>query len=551
MKRHYFVTSAVVLCLGAAAAAACSNSPSTPNPQQPGAGAGNAPGAAGSNPQGGGGAGTAGSGNPAAGNGMVAGNGTGGAAGGTPGAAGSGTGGGGGGTPSTMACKAGAPAPINGSGLVMKATDISAFKYSLPPNAKVTKMAYDPVGHMIVMLDGEGKLFSVDPNVALPTGMSTSPVTTTKPYDSGYKAPDGYGTGVYFPYRGIAFGPDGSLYVMAAKTGGVSIAKGAPPATPGGARTWTTIVTTSEAFPGGKSDNYNHSFAGIAVSPDGKSLFFSSGSRTEHGEPETGPGEGREYPLSSAIFKVPTDSVTDLKAMDEAGLKAVMYADGTRNAFDMAFNANGDLIASDNGPDMDLPDEVNFIEQGKHYGFPWRFGNVDNPTRMQGFVNTSDKRLRAVYGGFALYTYDASFPMPPANTTFTDPIQNLGPDYNYVVADANSAPAKAGANGMSGVTAHLSPLGLAFDTTGALCGDYYKQGFLLNYGPINGGSIGDAGEDLALISLTKADGKYTMHAKQLASGIKQPMDSVLVGNRLFTIGTSDAGMLYVFVLPTP
>jgi glucose/arabinose dehydrogenase len=28
-----------------------------------------------------------------------------------------------------------------------------------------------------------------------------------------------------------------------------------------------------------------------------------------------------------------------------------------------------------------LPDEVNFLEQGKHYGFPWRFGNTDNPVR--------------------------------------------------------------------------------------------------------------------------------------------------------------------------
>jgi len=548
MKRHYFVTSAVVLCLGAAAAAACSNS-STPSPQ-PGTGSGNAPGAAGSNAQtGGGGAGTAGSGNPAAGNGMVAGNGTGGATGGAPGTAGTGTGGAGG-TPGTVACKAGAPAPINGSGLALKATDISAFKYSLPPNGKVTKMAYDPVGKVLVMLDGEGKLFSVDPNVALPTTMSTSPVTTTKPYDSGgYKVPDGYGTGVYFPYRGLAFGPEGALYIMAAKAGGVSIAKGAPPATPGGPRTWTTIVTTSEPFPGGMSDNYNHSFSGMAVSADGKSLFFSSGSRTEHGEPEGGPGDGREYPLSSAIFKVPTDGVTDLKAMDEAGLKTVMFADGTRNAFDMAFNANGDLIATDNGPDMDLPDEVNFIEQGKHYGFPWRFGDVDNPVRNAGFMNTTDKRLRPVYGGFALYKYDDKFPAPPM--AFTDPIVNLGPDANYLVADANSMPSKAGANGMAGVTAHRSPLGLSFDTTGALCGEYNKQGFMLSYGPINGGSIGDLGEDLVFISLTKADGKYTMHAKQIASGIKQPMDSVLVGNRLFTIGQSDAGMLFVFVLPTP
>jgi hypothetical protein len=48
-----------------------------------------------------------------------------------------------------------------------------------------------------------------------------------------------------------------------------------------------------------------------------------------------------------------------------------------------------------------------------------------------------------------------------------------------------------------------------------------------------------------------ADGKYTMTAKQLAKGIKAPMDSVLVGNRLFTIGFGNAGQIYMFELPTP
>lgn len=535
---------------GVAMGAACGNSTT---PATPGT-AGTNSATAGTSATGGGGAGSV-AGSTAGGTTVTAGT----AAGGVPagGTAGTGTGGGGAGGP---ACKT--AQVLNGSGLTLTAPDISAFKYAPPPATHITKMAYDPVGMVVVMINGDdGKMFSFDPKAALPTTAMTSPVTTTAPYNAGYTVPAGYGTGVYQPYRGIGFGPDGALYVLAAKAGGVAISKGAAPATPGGARTWTTIVTTSETYPSGQHDNYNHSFSGIAVSPDGKSLFFSSGSRTEHGEPEGGAMfNGREYPGTSAVFKVPTDAATDLKMATAASVMPFIFADGTRNAFDMAFNANGDLIATDNGPDISLPDEINFLEQGKNYGFPWRFGNIDNPVRNSAFIAdiqnpAHDKRLNPSYGAVKdkLYGYDAAFDTdapPPA--AFADPITNMGPDGIFAHADANAATAVK-TPGLVGITAHRSPLGISFDVAGALCGEYYKQGFLLSYGPIENGSIGDAGEDLLLVSLNKGgDGKYTMGLKSLVGqGIKLSMDSVLVGNRLFTIGQGDAAQLYVFVLPTP
>jgi glucose/arabinose dehydrogenase len=454
--------------------------------------------------------------------------------------------GGGGGSGAGPACKP--TTPLNGSGVTVSATDISAFKYVNPPAQNMAKMAYDPVGMVVVILGRDGKMYSFDPKAPLPTTASTMPVTTTMPYNSGYN-----GTG---EHRGIAFDALGNLYVMSANGGKVTIKKG----TAGANRTWSDLVTTTNGYNDGMAANYNHSYAGIAVSPDGKSLFFSSGSRTEHGEEEGNAGVAingmpatREVPLTSCIFKVPTDTPTVLN--NDATNLPTMFADGTRNAFDMAFNAEGDLIACENGPDMDLPDEINFIEQGKHYGFPWRFGDVDNPTRDAAFDYTKDKRARAeVYTDIKVrYKADSGFPAPPAGVTFTDPIKNLGPDGNWLVPSATAAaPMKAdAATGMAGITAHRSPLGIAFDTTGALCGEYYKQGFVLSYGPINGGSIGELAEDLMLISLKKTNGTYTMNAKILAKGIKTPIDSVLVGSRLFTIGTSGAGQVLVFALPTP
>ena len=440
-------------------------------------------------------------------------------------------------------CKA--TTALNGSGLTVSATDVSAFKYALTPAPDVVKMAYDPVGHLVVMLTKSGKLYSFDPSMALPATAATTPIATAAAYDSGYSANAGY-----VDHRGLAFGPDGSIYVLAVQvsaTSGVNIKKGAPAAA-GGARVWTTLVTTSQGFASGETA-YDHSFSGIAVAADGMSLYFSSGSRTEHGEPEK---SVREVPLTSAIFKVPTTAPTDLKN-DETALQPFLFADGTRNAYDLAFNAAGELFGTDNGPDIDLPDEVNFLEQGKHYGFPWRFGSTDNPVRDAAYAPAGDKRLHAGYGAVdnGTYVFDAAFPPAPQGVSFTDPILNLGPDANFFRADRNAEPTQAGATGLAGVTGHRSPLGLVFDSAGALCGNYYKQGFLLSYGAVLPSALGDAGNDLLLLSLTKTNGAYSMNVKQLAKGIKEPIDSVLVGTRLFSVGYGAGAPVFVFQLPAP
>lgn len=59
-----------------------------------------------------------------------------------------------------------------------------------------------------------------------------------------------------------------------------------------------------------------------------------------------------------------------------------VYASGFRNPYDLAYNAAGDLFATDNGRDKlgdDIPrEELNFVQAGQNYGWPdcW-FGNND------------------------------------------------------------------------------------------------------------------------------------------------------------------------------
>ncbi len=531
MKRATYSSAILVAVAAVVGFAACGNGTTAPPGGQAMAGTG----AAIAGTSAGGSAATGGS--ATAGTGTSAGTSAGGST--TAGTGGGGAGAGTGGGAAAPACKP--VTPINGSGLTLNATDISAFKYA---DAKgFTKMAYDPVGKLVVVITQAGEMSSFDPHLALPTTAATTPVTTVAPYASGYMP-----NGDYKDHRGIAFDKDGNLYVLAAQGGanvGVNIKKGAPGAG-GGARTWTTLVTTSMGFQNGGTD-YDHTFSSIAISADGQTLYFSSGSRTEHGEPEA---NLREVPLSSAIFKVSAVTPTDLKN-DEAALQPYLFADGVRNTFDLAFNAEGDLFGAENGPDIDLPDEVNFLEQGKHYGFPWRFGDTDNPVLDPAYLPAGDKRLNTGYGSVknGSYKYDAMFPAKPA-TPFTDPIKNLGPAANVGRVDRNAEAAPAAA-GLAGITGHRSPLGLSFDASSALCGEYYKAGFLLSYGALIGSALGDAGEDLLLLTMKKEGGVYTMNAKQLAKGIKTPMDSVLIGNKLFTAGYGTTSAIFVFVLPTP
>lgn len=68
-------------------------------------------------------------------------------------------------------------------------------------------------------------------------------------------------------------------------------------------------------------------------------------------------------PLSASILRFKPD-----------GSDLAVFASGFRNPFDLAFNAAGDLFATDNGRDQlgdDMPpEELNLVRPGLHYGWP-------------------------------------------------------------------------------------------------------------------------------------------------------------------------------------
>jgi glucose/arabinose dehydrogenase len=117
-------------------------------------------------------------------------------------------------------------------------------------------------------------------------------------------------------------------------------------------------------------DVFQHGVSHIAQGPDGF-IYVSSGSRTDHGEKGNDPKRSTEgeTPVTSCIWRL--DPKQDQPKLE-------IFAKGIRNAFGFCFDDRGRLFASENGPNADAPEELNFIEKGKHYGFPYRFADWDH-----------------------------------------------------------------------------------------------------------------------------------------------------------------------------
>jgi hypothetical protein len=351
--------------------------------------------------------------------------------------------------------------------------------------------------------------------------------------------------------QGMAIGPDGTIYIVAnisTNSGNSNIArimKGTPVGS--GSFNWSMLAQT-EPYPLSRSA-FDHLANGLAVSPDGQFLFLNSGSRTDHGEVESTGGlypNLRDAPLTAKIMRVPTSASNLILSNDLNALKAAGYvfAEGTRNAFSLAFGPGDDLFATDNGPDRDMSDELNWMRPGMHYGFPWRMGGADNPQQFPNYDPSTDLLLDSRFGAVANGTYhnDPTFPPPPTN--FAEPVINLGPDAcSYRdPSDGSIKIASQLGQTLSSVTAHRSPLGLVFDNSSAMAPPLQKHGFMLSWtqGDPNDDSIVgpflDASQDLVDLALTKlGNTNYEARITRLVSGFSNPISAAIIQNKIYVI----------------
>lgn len=146
---------------------------------------------------------------------------------------------------------------------------------------------------------------------------------------------------------------------------------------------------------------FNHGVSHLAFGPDGW-LYLSSGSRTDGGEIS-------KDPRYSPVHEV--ESTACLWRLDPrpAQPQIEVFGRGIRNAYGFAWDGAGNLFTFSNGPDYDAGEEMDFIQPGKHYGFPYQYENW--PVRPQ-------------------FPYPHT-PPAPEGLPFTHPVENIGPDGGF------------------------------------------------------------------------------------------------------------------------
>ena len=248
---------------------------------------------------------------------------------------------------------------------------------------------------------------------------------------------------------------------------------------------------------------YVHGLENIAFGPDGF-LYAGNGARTDAGQTgDTGDWYGGgETPITSSIWRL--DPRAEHPQLE-------IFARGVRNPYGFCWNERGEMFASENGPDADAPEELNWIRPGRHYGFPYRFGS--HPAKD--------------YAG-------APAPPAPEGLQFTDPVVNLGPDGGF-----EGTP-------ISTFDPHSCPGGIVH--LGANFPEPLRDSFLMpRFGNFIRSPKPNSGFDLLRIRLKKgADGEYAAEVKSLFTGLGRPIDiCVLRGGRIlvgeYTRATDSTG----------
>ncbi|MGC4038102.1 MAG: c-type cytochrome [Chitinophagaceae bacterium] len=311
-----------------------------------------------------------------------------------------------------------------------------------------------------------------------------------------------------------------------------------------------TVVFNTVNY-GANKTIYDHGWNALAISPDGKYIYVNSGARTDHGEIQDNGGlfpNARDNALTSKIFRFPIDASDLYLTDDPEKLKSdgYIYAEGIRNAYDMAFDENGNLFAVVNSGDYDSPEDMFWIRQGHHYGFPWFMGGIENPQQFPGWKPNPELDSfinRFSHSWLVKYYYDdSSFPKKPAGIKFSPGVQNLGPDANeYRGHSGKVLDGDTTGIAVSTFTAHSSPLGIVFDTKKILADSLNGDGFVIRYSlgtkaPMMG-RFTKEGSDLLHMHFTynPAMDNYFIKTTRIADGFSQPTDAILVDNNLYVI----------------
>lgn len=353
----------------------------------------------------------------------------------------------------------------------------------LPDNG--VRMASDGRGERIYVLCELGDVWRIEPRTGrLVKVLEADDYMERRPGDLTRRSSD---------VVGMALDPDGRMYIASNQQNDATLpvqnnvtiyrtTRTDPDGDPAAPEPWFEV-----SYPGNSA--YMHGVEHLAFGPDGM-LYVGNGARTDGGEAVTRSGryapgryfDGGETELTACIWRLdPRMSPPEL----------TVSARGLRNPYGFCWNRAGEMFATDNGPDADAPEELNLIEEGRHYGFPYAF---------------SDWTRKA-------YSHT---PDPPEGLEFAVPIPNLGPDGGY-----DGAP-------LFTFDPHSSPGGIVY--LGDDFPDGYRDTFLTTrYGNMIG-TDRDVGFDLLRIQLTKdSRGRYQARVDTILKPLGHPVDVHLAG----------------------
>ena len=422
------------------------------------------------------------------------------------------------------------------------------IRHVLDTGANSFRLALNPADGALYYLKVNGDLY----RVTLSSGAGSTSTRVYSRTDHGVSSA-----------AGLAIGEDGTIYLtsndVVTNHTISTVTKGVRDAGTG-TRRWSILAQTVP-IPGG-ARIFNHQMNGIVLSPDGKSVFVNIGARTDHGEIQTDGGAFpgvREVGLTTILLRLPSDGTNILLANDREKLRDLgyLFCEGLRNTYDLAFAASGDLFGVENGPDRDMPEELNWLREGHHYGFPWRMGTEDNPQQFSNYQPSEDKLLNENYYAVSHNTYQNDPTFPKAPGPFTDPVINVGPDADSIRDPQTGGVLNASATGrtISTFTAHRCPLGLSFDTLGRFGSKFRGNAFAVSWTPgqanssSGSGPFNDASEDLLHLRLTSAGTNYQVQATRIASGFDEPVDTEIVGNKLFVLENVGDGGIWEITFP--
>jgi hypothetical protein len=240
-----------------------------------------------------------------------------------------------------------------------------------------------------------------------------------------------------------------------------------------------------------------------------------------------------------------------------------LYAEGLRNAYDMAFSPDHRCYAVVNSSDYDHPEDMFEIKQGHHYGFPWVMGQLDNPQQYNDWVPDAsvDPFIPETSHAYQqkYFSTDTSFPKKPENLKISSPILNYGPRLNHYrdlksgkVMDADTTGVLVGT-----FTPHSCPLGLLFDTKGSLGGKYQYGGFMISWTDGNNfelmSRISTEGEELLHLEMIpdKITHQVKVKTTLLVDNFLSPTDAVLIDNHIYVIEYGQRANIWQINFPPP